>query len=343
MGQRSTVGVVCAVVALAAAATLWIGWQGARVVRHVDAMVVERVALPTSTTAARTDAARTTATPEPQAEEALNILLLGTDLMPGAQVGRTDVMVLAHIDPAHKRAALLSFPRDLWVPIPGQGEARINAAYPFGERRIGPGYGAPLAKQTVSDLTALPVQRFVMINFDGFIKLIDELGGIVVDVPAPLTDPDFPLGERRVRVHFDAGPQRMDGIRALTYVRTRHADGDLGRNKRQQQVLMAIFERLRERGVLTNLAALDEYTAVLKDYVRTDLSRQEMVYLLGVAAGMSKGNIERFAIDGSMLVPLARPATFTVDRSALRAVVEELCACQPARVVAGMSFAASKR
>jgi LCP family protein required for cell wall assembly len=328
---------------LSAAAMLWIGWQGARVVSHVDSMVVEPMALPTSTAAARTDAVRATATPEPQDAEALNILLLGTDLMPGVQVGRTDVMVLAHVDPAHKRAALLSFPRDLWVAIPGQGEARINAAYPFGERRIGPGYGAPLAKQTVSDLTALPVQRFVMINFDGFIKLIDELGGIVVDVPAPLTDPNFPLGERRVRVHFDAGLQRMDGARALTYVRTRHADGDLGRNKRQQQVLMAIFERLRERGMLTNLVALDEYTAVLKDYVRTDLSREEMVYLLGVAAGMSQGNIERLAIDGSMLVPLARPATFTVDQAALRVVVEQLCACRPTRLVAGTAIAASKR
>jgi polyisoprenyl-teichoic acid--peptidoglycan teichoic acid transferase len=345
MSRRVVASAAGLAAALLIATALWITWQWGQAIRHVDMMVVEPVALPTRASPGAGQAGLPTATPAPRFEEPLNILLLGTDVLPGAEVGRTDVMVLVHIDPQTGRAALLSFPRDLWVSIPGQGEARINAAYPFGERRIGPGYGPALAKETVGELVNLPVDHFALINFEGFIKLIDELGGVYVDVPKPLTDPDFPLADRRIRVHFDAGRQLMDGSRALTYVRTRHEDGDLGRNRRQQQVLLAIFERLRDRGLLTNITGLDEYTEVLKDYIRTDLTRGELLQLLAVAATMERSDIERFAIGSEMLVPLDPPATFAVKPAELRKLVAQLCAgtCPPESLASALGASASGR
>jgi LCP family protein required for cell wall assembly len=328
VNKRSTTGALLGILAAATLILLWYGWQWRQALDDIAAMSVTPVPLPVAPSAPM---------PPSQPDRPLNILVLGTDTLPGQEVGRTDVMVLVHLDPDSGRAAMLSFPRDLWVPIPSQGEARINAAYPFGEARIGPGYGPVLAKQTVSDLVGLPVDHFVMINFEGFITLIDELDGIVVDVPEPLTDPDFPLaGGRRVHVHFDAGPQRMDGSRALIYVRTRHADGDLGRNQRQQQVLVAIFDRLRDQNLLASLAELDEYTGALRDYIRTDLSRDDLSRLLGMAVELRPERVERYAIAPEMLVPLPKPATFTVERGALEGLVAKLCGetCGTLRVMA---------
>ena len=95
----------------------------------------------------------------PEPDGPLNILLLGTDARIGQDISRTDAIILVHLDPREDRASMLSLPRDLWVQIPGYGKDRINAAYPIGERQIGPGYGPALAKATVSKLTGVRAQR----------------------------------------------------------------------------------------------------------------------------------------------------------------------------------------
>jgi LCP family protein required for cell wall assembly len=270
-------------------------------------------------------------TPPPEADDPVNILLLGTDARVGEGPSRTDAIILVHLNPRTNRVSLLSFPRDLWVEIPGHGYGRINAAYAIGERTYGPGYGAALVKETVGNLAGVPVHNFLLINFEGFKTVIDRIGGIELDVPRPIDDAAYPMDEypgdvRTMQVHFDAGVQRMDGERALIYARTRHADNDFGRNQRQQQVLMAIFDRVRGQGMLAQLTSLDDYTGALRDYVRTDLPRGEMLRLAQVGTRLTAESVQRYAIDSKMIVALETPATFAADPVAVREIVDKMTA-----------------
>lgn len=256
-------------------------------------------------------------------QETLNILLLGADARPDDTAPpRTDALVLVRIERDSGRVSMLSIPRDLWVTYPTGGEGRINAAYARGEARFGPGGGASLVKATVSRLLDVRVDNFVLINFQGFETLIDQLGGITVDVPEAIYDPAYPTDDyRTIEVRFRPGRQVFDGKRALIYARTRHADSDFGRNQRQQLVLMAIFERIRERGLLQQLTSLDDYTRALRGYVTTDLSRSQMLEIANFARNIDGDNILRYAIDSRTVVDLREPATFAAEPVALRRLV----------------------
>jgi LCP family protein required for cell wall assembly len=313
-----------------------------RAITNVDKMIVPTMALPsavadesspdqrpadrsTSDTPADPSAPLPTAVPE--LNGAQNILLVGTDARPGEEVSRTDTLVLVRLDPRSNRVSMLSFPRDLYVRIPGYGKDKINAAYPIGEKRLGAGYGPALLKETVGQLVGLPIDHFVMINFEGFKAVIDKIGGIYIDVPKAIDDPAYPTDDyRTIKIHFDAGRQLMDGERALMYARTRHADSDFGRNQRQQEVLMAIFDRIREQGLFSQLTSLDDYTAALSDYIRTDITRNEMLGLASVGAQLHAENIQRFAIDPKMVVAQRQPAYVLVlrDQKALRRLVDQM-------------------
>lgn len=262
-------------------------------------------------------------TPEPSLPDSpLNILLLGTDARPGDELTRTDAMVLIHLDRKNDRVSMLSLPRDLWVTYPGEGRGRINAAYAVGEEEYGPGGGAALAKATVAELLDLEVDYFAMVNFEGFRGLIDDLGGITIDVPEAIYDPAYPTEDYgTMKVRFRAGTQRMSGRRALIYARTRHADSDFGRNQRQQLVLMAIFETVRDRGLLQQLTNLDNYTGALRDYVRTDMPRGTMLDLARWGRDLSMNDVRRYAIDADIVYNLEDPATFAARPQALQRVV----------------------
>jgi len=258
-------------------------------------------------------------------QESLNILLLGTDARP-SDTGptRTDAIVLVRIARDSGRVSMLSIPRDLWVSFPGGGEGRINGAYARGETAYGAGGGPALAKATVGRLLGVPVDNFLMINFQGFRTLIDRLDGIAVDVPQAIYDPAYPTEDyKTIEVRFRAGEQVMDGERALIYARTRHADSDFGRNQRQQLVLMAIFNRIRERGLLQQLTSLDDYTGSLRGYVRTDLNYGRMLELASFARGVTPDDVLRYAIDNTTIVELRKPATFAAEPKALRRIVSQ--------------------
>jgi polyisoprenyl-teichoic acid--peptidoglycan teichoic acid transferase len=262
-------------------------------------------------------------TPEPPLSDSpLNILLLGTDARPGDELTRTDAMVLIHLDRKNDRVSMLSLPRDLWVTYPGEDRGRINAAYAVGEEEYGPGGGAALAKATVEELLDLEVDYFAMVNFEGFRSLIDDLGGITIDVPEAIYDPAYPTDDYgTMKVRFRAGTQRMSGRRALIYARTRHADSDFGRNQRQQLVLMAIFETVRDRGLLQQLTNLNDYTGALRDYVRTDMPRSTMLDLARWGRDLDMNDVRRYAIDADIVYNLEDPATFAARPQALRRVV----------------------
>ncbi|MGQ9893269.1 MAG: LCP family protein [Roseiflexus sp.] len=267
----------------------------------------------------------------PENDDPVNILLLGADARIGEEISRTDAIILLHINPRSGHVSMLSFPRDLMVETPGFGRRKINAVYLIGETRLGKGYGAALLKQTVSDLVGVPVHHFALINFEGFRKVIDLVDGISIDVPTAIDDPRYPVDAfpgdvRTMRVHFDPGLQWMDGERALIYARTRHADSDFGRNQRQQQVLLALVARVRERGLLSQIDKIDDYTGALRDYVRTDVPRSAMIRLARVATRLDLDNIQRYAIDSKMIITLGNPDTFTADPEAVREIVDRMIA-----------------
>jgi LCP family protein required for cell wall assembly len=336
--RRLLLGAVLMITVIAATALLRVSLEMNQALRDVDAMIVPTVRLPATatpqgTTKAQEPLARTavvvepTAMPtlEPDPDEPVNILLLGTDTRPGEEASRTDAMILVHINPQSKRVSFLSIPRDLWVDIPGFGPARINSAYPIGERRLGKGYGGALAKETVSALVGVPVHHFMLVDFEGFKKVIDTIGGIGIDVPKAIDDPNYPTDDfRTVSIHFDPGMQWMSGEQALIYARTRHADSDFGRNQRQQQVLMAMFEQVRKKGIFDQITQLDDYTSALRDYIRTDLSRDDMLRLARWAPAFTKESVQRFAISPEMIVSVETPGTFAADPQALRQVVAEM-------------------
>ncbi len=187
---------------------------------------------------------------DPQHGGATDILLLGTDharLAGRESADRSDSITLVRVDNGRHRIAYLSIPRDLRVEIPGYGTAKVNAAMQSG--------GPELAVRTIRDLTGLPVNHVVIVDFGQFEKLIDKIGGIDITVAKPIIskfDCPYPTSERCARWdgwRFRQGRQHMDGHRALIYSRVRKnkldpADTDFSRAERNQQVLQAVAAKL---------------------------------------------------------------------------------------------------
>jgi polyisoprenyl-teichoic acid--peptidoglycan teichoic acid transferase len=187
------------------------------------------------------------------------ILLLGTDhsdIRARAGDQHSDSILLVRTDPSHHRLAFLSIPRDLRVDIPGQGTAKINAAFQIG--------GPALAVKTVSNLTGLPINHVVIVDFAQFRDLIDKLGGITIDVKKPIYSNSFDCPYSAARCQrwkgwrFAKGKQHMTGERALIYSRIREnrldpGESDATRAERQQQVLQAIAGRLASVGTFFDL------------------------------------------------------------------------------------------
>jgi LCP family protein required for cell wall assembly len=204
---------------------------------------------------------------------------------------------VVRVEPAQRRVAVLSLPRDLWVPIPGHGSNRLNSAYLWGERDGPPGAGMALARAAVGDLLGIPIDYVAVADFRGFAGLVDAIGGIAVDVERPLVDPRFPTTARgTTTVRFAPGRQRMDGVTALTYARIRHPDSDFERGLRQQQVLLAIAERLRERGDLANLLAAERASAALVGYLQTDMPPELLLALAWAMRDLDPAGVERYAL-----------------------------------------------
>lgn len=257
-----------------------------------------------SMTPTPTATATPAATPTPTLPDAraMTVLLLGVDARPGEGLrARSDALMLARIDPQQGTATLLSMPRDMWVSIPGYGQSKVNSAFFYGESAQ-PGGGLALAKQTIGGAFNVQVDHAVVIDFAGFRSLIDALGGITVDVPKEIYDGQFPTDDYGYMVaHFEAGPQQMDGARALVYARTRHPDSDFERIKRQQLVLVGIANRLKERGTWQNLHEADMLTAALTPYIQTDMPPDLVLSMLWSMRDIDTTGVRRLTVDGSML------------------------------------------
>jgi polyisoprenyl-teichoic acid--peptidoglycan teichoic acid transferase len=213
-------------------------------------------------------------------------------------MGRSDAIVVVRLDPERQYAAFLSLPRDLWVPIPGAGEGKINSAYFIGETQ---GNGPALARDTISSILGIAIDYTVVADFAGFRSVIDMLGGVPVEIPREIYDAQFPTEDYGYTVaHFQAGMEVMNGERALTFSRIRHPDSDFERMRRQQLVLLGIGQKLGERGVLTNLHEADAITAALRPYVRTDMPPELTLGLMWSMRSLDPSTIKRLVLDGSM-------------------------------------------
>ncbi|MGA7731431.1 MAG: LCP family protein [Chloroflexia bacterium] len=233
--------------------------------------------------------------------EPVNILLLGLDYRPGDEDTRADTQIVVHVDPVSKSAAMVALPRDMWVPIPGFGEGRINAAYQLGEsnRETIEGGGPVLAMSTIEQNLGIHIHYYAKVDFTGFEQIIDTMEGLTIDVPRPLVDNEYPLGDYGVtRLYVPAGLQHMDGRTALAYARSRHADSDLGRNSRQQQVLLAI----REQGLNLNLITkLNELAGELSDAVETNLTVSQVGSLAQLGKEFDQNSIQTVTITADMV------------------------------------------
>jgi len=188
--------------------------------------------------------------------EATNILVLGVDTRAnsgeGVEIGRTDSIMIVSIDPQREQISVLSIPRDLYLNVPGQGRLRANTVVRNAELN-NPGSGLAIMQESIENTFSVEIHHIVRVNFEGFIEVVDALGGIEVEVPNRVVDTQFPLPDDSgtKTVIFEPGLQWMDGERALEYARTRQADSDYARASRQQKVLEAILLKLNTpRGLL---------------------------------------------------------------------------------------------
>jgi LCP family protein required for cell wall assembly len=231
----------------------------------------------------------------------LNVLILGLDRRPD-ETGpvRTDSLILATFDPRRPQAALLSIPRDLWVDIPGQGTNRINTAHYFGDIAQS-GYGPELARQTVQDNFGPPVHGYVVVDFAGFVALVDALGGIDIEVPATIVDEYYPTPDYGITtIVIPAGPQHMDGGTALIYARTRHADSDFDRTRRQQQILRALVARAAQPAAWVRLPAA---WAIARAYFTTTLNEVDFATILLVVLRVGPQGLQSYTLDQDMTTP----------------------------------------
>lgn len=221
-----------------------------------------------------------------QSHEPFSVLVLGTESAPsyaGPQL--TDSMMVMAFDPQAQTASVLSAPRDLWVDIPGFGQQRINTALE--------NVGAAGAELTVEQTIGVPIEYYAIVNYDTFTKLVDDVGGINVDVPYSIDDSCYPnpAEDRCTVLHISAGEQHMDGATALEFARDRHAfaDGDIQRQRDQQIVLFALKAALLQP---QNLLKLPQIIGDMQNLVDTNIPYADMPALASEVLKLPKSSIQ---------------------------------------------------
>lgn len=191
-----------------------------------------------------------------------NILLIGLDKEDGG-ISRSDTMMLLSIDKENKTLKLTSFLRDLWVSIPENGEAKLNASYAYG--------GPQLTVDTIESNFGIDIDHFVLVDFEMFEEIIDSLGGVTVDI----TENEAKFLRNNTRVKVPAGENTLNGEYALIYARIRKLDSDFQRTQRQRKVISAIIEKAKK----TNPVKLANMLSDIMPLIETDIEPMEMTNL----------------------------------------------------------------
>jgi LCP family protein required for cell wall assembly len=222
-------------------------------------------------------------------EDSLTIALLGIDKSETAGAYRTDAIMILYLDRERKTASLISFPRDLYVYIPAYGMQRINIAFQEGKTLHYPGGRFGLFQDTLKYNFGLQVDHYALMNFQGFKDMIDRLDGIDVEVGQTLTD--FRLGYGDYTI--EAGTRHMDGATALWYVRARQTTSDFDRNRRQQEVILAIAQRLLDLRAIPNLPG---FFNIFMKYFESDLTLEIITPFVDMAGSVSLSSLRRYRV-----------------------------------------------
>ncbi len=242
--------------------------------------------------------------------EQLNILVLGLDRRPEAspdEPARSDTMFIASIDKASGRVQMLAIPRDLWANVPASdepdvwGAAKINAAYAYGQLYGYPGGGPAAAVAAVEYNYHIDIHHYVVIDWVGFVRLIDALGGIDIVVPEAVSDFTTDTLKPFENDTVQAGEQHMNGEQALAYSRVR-VDGDLKRIERQQLVIKAAARRALSLGLITRLP---ELWSSYRDAVVTDIDSGLIPGFALLARNLDLENIESFSLGPALYSGIA--------------------------------------
>ena len=237
-------------------------------------------------------------TPEPwDGVSRVTILVMGLDYRDweAGETPHSDTMILFTMDPLNKTAAIVSIPRDLWVGVPGFDYEKINTAYYLGELNNLPGGGAALAAKTVEEFLGIPIDYYAQIDFSAFVKFIDDIQGVKLDLKEPITLDR--LGKWNT-VTLPAGIITLPGDYALAYVRNRYTEGgDFDRAARQQEVIMAIRDRILEFDMLPNLVAnAPQIYEDLSSGINTNMSLNQVIKLAWSAMDIERDNIQQVII-----------------------------------------------
>jgi LCP family protein required for cell wall assembly len=260
----------------------------------------------------------------------VTVLVIGLDYRDwsaGADYSRSDTLILLSLDPLTKTAGMLSIPRDMWVAIPGFQHGKINTAYYLGEAYKLPGGGPGLAVKTVEQFLGVPINYYAQIDFGAFVRFIDELGGIKIDVPEKITIDLLGSGSA-TKKNLQPGVQVLPGEWALAYARTRYTSGgDFDRAARQQQVILAVRDRILSLELLPSL--IQRAPALYNELasgIHTNLSLDQIIRLALLAMDVPEENIqqgilnEEYVIFGtspdglSIVIPLPDKIFTLVDR-----------------------------
>ena len=257
-------------------------------------------------------------------KDRVTVLLLGIDQRDDERglPTRSDTMIIASLDPVNLTGSMLSLPRDLWVPIPGHGENKLNTAHFFGELDK-EGSGLQAARRTVQYNFGVPINYVARVDFAGFERLIDAVGGITIDVDRAILDNDYPNEKYGIsRLYIPVGPQRMNGITALRYARSRHADSDFGRIRRQQRVLQAAREEALSIGILPRLPTMFN---IVRNSVTTDVPWTDLLALADLVRRVPRESITSRQVDETMINDVNRDGSVLIpERDKIRPVVQEL-------------------
>lgn len=234
----------------------------------------------------------------------VNVLLLGVGDEGHSGSTLSDTIMIASYDVKTKNIALFSIPRDLYVKIPGNGSTKANAAHAYGEEK-GKKQGPQLASQTISQTFDIPLHYYVRVDFSGLKDIVDALGGVTVNVENTFCDYNYPTEYKgdTSKVCFTAGPQQMNGVKALQYSRSRHALGvegsDFARSKRQQLLMVAIKEKAMSTGTIANPKKVLDLLAALGNHVKTDIGMNDIPRLIEIAEGVDTSKLITKNFDNS--------------------------------------------
>jgi LCP family protein required for cell wall assembly len=240
-----------------------------------------------------------------QPAETVNILLMGTDTNEGSW--RTDTLIVVSVNPTLPSVSMLSIPRDLYVYIPGWKMQRINTADYHGERVGYPGGGPGLAKATIEYNLGIPVHYYARADFQGFVKILETLGGIDVVVDCELHDtfPDPTAPGGASDIDLLPGVHHLEGKQALWYARSRWNTSDFDRGRRQQRVLRGAYAKIKQLGLLPKAPELwDEVTQTIE----TDLPLETALWIATVGSRLGSDTALKSRFIDNTVVQQSRTA-----------------------------------